>query len=339
MGGRRSCKAPHGIATPTAGMLDPRHRLEHGWFAACAEADATYARAIMSDTHAVISARASGTFEIGGELAVNRLGFGAMRLTGEGIWGEPRDPNECRRVLRRAVELDVKLIDTADSYGPEVSERLIAEALYPYPDDLVIATKGGLERPGPNHWVANCRPDRLRRCCEASLRRLGLERIDLYQLHTVDPKVPIEDSVAALAELQEEGKIRHVGVSNVSVEQLERAQQIVQIVSVQNHYNVSDRASEDVLRFCEDAQIPFMAYFPLAAGELAESGTALAEIADGHGATPSQVALAWLLQRSPLIVPIPGTSSIAHFDQNVDAIELELQDDELEALDELAPAT
>jgi len=279
------------------------------------------------------------TLTIGGDLEVFRLGFGAMRITGPGVWGEPPDPAGIRALLRHLTERDVNLIDTADAYGPEVSERLIADALRPYPDNLVIATKGGFERPGPGQWVPNGRPDRLRRCCEASLMRLGVERIDLYQLHTVDPKVPIEDSVAALAELQEEGKIRHVGVSNVSVEQLERAQQIVQIASVQNHYNVSDRASEDVLRYCEEAQIPFLAYFPLAAGELAEPGTALAEIADGHGATPSQVALAWLLQRSRLIVPIPGTSSIAHFDQNVDAVQLELEDDELEALDELAPAT
>ena len=279
------------------------------------------------------------TLTIGGDLEVFRLGFGAMRITGPGVWGEPPDPAGIRALLRHLTERDVNLIDTADAYGPEVSERLIADALRPYPDNLVIATKGGFERPGPGQWVPNGRPDRLRRCCEASLMRLGVERIDLYQLHTVDPRVPIEDSVAALAELQEEGKIRHVGVSNVSVEQLERAQQIVQIASVQNHYNVSDRASEDVLRYCEEAQIPFLAYFPLAAGELAEPGTALAEIADGHGASPSQVALAWLLQRSRLIVPIPGTSSIAHFDQNVDAVQLELEDDELEALDELAPAT
>jgi aryl-alcohol dehydrogenase-like predicted oxidoreductase len=279
------------------------------------------------------------TLTIGGDLEVYRLGFGAMRITGPGVWGEPADPAGIRALLRHIVERDVNLIDTADSYGPDVSELLIAEALRPYPDNLVIATKGGFERPGPGQWVPNGRPDRLRRCCEASLMRLKLERIDLYQLHTVDPKVPIEDSVAALAELQDEGKIRHVGVSNVSVEELERAQEIVQIVSVQNHYSVSDRASEDVLRFCEEAQIPFMAYFPLAAGELAEPGTALAEIAADHGATPAQVALAWLLQRSPLIVPIPGTSSIAHFDQNVDSVELELEDDELEALDELAPST
>jgi pyridoxine 4-dehydrogenase len=279
------------------------------------------------------------TLTIGGDLEVFRLGFGSMRITGPGVWGEPSDPAGIRALLRHVAERDVNLIDTADSYGPEVSERLIAEALRPYPDNLVIATKGGFERPGPGQWVPAGRPERLRRCCEASLMRLKLERIDLYQLHTVDPKVPIEDSVAALAELQEEGKIRHVGVSNVGVEEIERAQQIVQIVSVQNHYNVSSRASEDVLRFCEDAQIPFMAYFPLAAGELAEPDTALAEIAERHGAAPAQVALAWLLQRSPVAVPIPGTSSIAHFDENVEAVELELEDAELEALDELAPAS
>ena len=279
------------------------------------------------------------TLTIGGDLEVYRLGFGAMRITGPGVWGEPADPAGIRALLRHIVERDVNLIDTADSYGPEVSERLIAEALRPYPDNLVIATKGGFERPGPGEWVPNGRPDRLRRCCEASLMRLKLERINLHQLHTVDPKVPIEDSVAALAELQDEGKIRHIGVSNVSVEQLERAQQIAQVVSVQNHYSVSDRASEDVLRFCQEAQIAFIAYSPLATGELAESGTALAEIARGHGATAAQVALAWLLQRSPLIVPIPGTSSIAHFDENVDSVELELEDGELEALDELAPAS
>jgi pyridoxine 4-dehydrogenase len=279
------------------------------------------------------------TLTIGGDLEVFRLGFGAMRITGPGVWGEPPDPAGIGALLRHVVERDVNLIDTADSYGPEVSENLIAEALRPYPENLVIATKGGFERPGPGQWVPNGRPDRLRRCCEASLMRLKLERIDLYQLHTVDPKVPIEDSVAALAELQEEGKIRHIGVSNVGVEALERAQQIVHVVSVQNHYNVSDRASEDVLRFCEEAQIPFMAYFPLAAGQLAESGTAPAEIAEGHGATPSQVALAWLLQRSPLTVPIPGTSQVSHFDENVDGVDLKLEDDEVEALDELAPAS
>jgi aryl-alcohol dehydrogenase-like predicted oxidoreductase len=279
------------------------------------------------------------TLLIGGDLEVGRLGFGAMRIVGPGVWGQPADPAGIRALLRHVVERDVNLIDTADSYGPEVSEELIADALRPYPENLVIATKGGFERPGPGQWVPAGRPDRLKRCCEGSLLRLKLERIDLYQLHTVDPKVPIEDSVAALAELQEEGKIRHIGLSNVSVEEIERAQQIAPIVSVQNHFNVVDRASEDELRFCQEAQIPFLTYFPLATGELAESGTALAEIASDHGATPAQVALAWLLQHSPVTLPIPGTSSIAHFDENVEALELELDDDELEALDELAAAS
>jgi pyridoxine 4-dehydrogenase len=279
------------------------------------------------------------TFPLGGDLEVFRLGFGAMRITGPGIWGEPADPAGARQLLRHVVERDVNLIDTADSYGPDVSENLIAEALRPYPENLVIATKGGLERPGPGRWEPNCRPDRLKRCCEASLLRLKLERIDLYQLHTVDPKVPIEDSVAALAELRDEGKIRHIGLSNVGVEEIERAQEIAPIVSVQNHYNVGDRASEDELRFCEEAGIAFLPYFPLATGDLAKPGGVLAEIAAGHGATPAQVALAWLLQHSPVTLPIPGTSRIAHFDENREAVWLELEDDELEALDEVAAAS
>jgi pyridoxine 4-dehydrogenase len=279
------------------------------------------------------------TFLLGGDLEVFRLGFGAMRITGPGIWGEPADPSGARALLRHVVERDVNLIDTADSYGPEVSENLIAEALRPYPENLLIATKGGFERPGPGRWEPAGRPDRLKRCCEASLLRLKLERIDLYQLHTVDPKVPIEDSVAALAELQEEGKIRHIGLSNVSVEEIERAQEIVPVVSVQNQYNVANRASEDVLRYCMENGIAFLPYFPLAVGELAESGTALADIAQSHGATPAQVALAWLLQHSPVTVPIPGTSQLAHFDENREAAELELEEDELEALDELAAAS
>jgi aryl-alcohol dehydrogenase-like predicted oxidoreductase len=279
------------------------------------------------------------TFLLGGDLEVFRLGFGAMRITGPGIWGEPEDPAGARELLRHVAERDVNLIDTADSYGPEVSENLIAEALRPYPENLVLATKGGYERSGPGRWEPNGRPDRLKRCCEASLRRLKLERIDLYQLHTVDPKVPIEDSVAALAELQEEGKIRHIGLSNVTVEEIERAQQIVPVVSVQNHYNVGDRASEDELRFCEEAGLAFLAYFPLARGDLAKPGSAVAEIASRHGATPGQVALAWLLQHSPVTVPIPGTSRVAHFDENREAAELELEEDELEALDELAAAS
>jgi aryl-alcohol dehydrogenase-like predicted oxidoreductase len=273
------------------------------------------------------------TFTLGGELEVYRLGFGAMRITGDGIWGEPPDPAGARELLRRVVESDVNLIDTADSYGPEVSERLIAEALHPYPEDLVIATKGGLERPGPNRWQANCRPDRLKRCCEDSLRRLKLEQIDLYQLHTVDPKVPIEDSIGALAELQDDGKIRLIGVCNVSVEELERAQQIVSIVSVQNRYNLVDRHSEDVLQACEQAGLGFLPWAPLASRDLAKSGGRLDGIARAHGASPAQVALAWLLAHSPVMLPIPGTSSIAHFEENLEAAQLELTEEDLETLE------
>lgn len=272
------------------------------------------------------------TFMLGGDLGVGRLGFGAMRITGEGVWSEPEDPSAARELLRRVVDAGVNLIDTADSYGPAVSEDLIAEALYPYPEELVIATKGGFERPGPGRWEPACRPERLKRCCEGSLRRLRLERIDLYQLHTVDPQVPIEDSVAALAELQDEGKIRHIGVSNVSGEQLERARQIATIVSVQNRYNLSSRASEEVLQECEQSQIGFLPYFPLAVGELAKPGGALDEVARKHDATAAQVALAWLLQHSPVTLPIPGTSSIAHFEENLQAVQLELDQDDLESL-------
>jgi aryl-alcohol dehydrogenase-like predicted oxidoreductase len=275
------------------------------------------------------------TFRLGSDVEVSRLGFGAMRITGDGIWGAPSDEGAARELLRRVVQTDVNLIDTADSYGPEVSERLIAEALAPYSEDVVIATKGGFERPGPNRWVANCRPDRLKRCCEESLRRLKLERIDLYQLHTVDQKVPIEDSVSALAELREEGKIRHVGLCNVSAEELERAQQIVPIVSVQNRYNVADRASEEVLGACEESGLAFLPWAPLGSRRLAQSGGLLDEAARAHGATPGQVALAWLLHHSPVMLPIPGTSSIAHFEENLAALELELDQDELDALDSL----
>ncbi len=276
------------------------------------------------------------TFTIGGDLEVQRMGFGAMRITGSGIWGEPQDTNSVRLLLRHVVDSGVNLIDTADSYGPAVSEQLIAEALYPYPEGLVIATKGGLERPGPGVWEPNCRPERLKRCCDDSLRRLRVERIDLYQLHTVDPKVPIEDSVASLAELQEEEKIRHVGLCNVTVEQLERAREIVEVVSVQNRYNLSDRHSEEVLRACESEHLAFLPWFPLGTGELARRGGQLDEIARRHQATPAQVALAWLLAHSRVTLPIPGTSSIAHFDDNVQAIELELEDSELAELDQLA---
>jgi pyridoxine 4-dehydrogenase len=276
---------------------------------------------------------ANETFALGGDLEVGRLGFGAMRITGEGIWGEPDDLAASKALLRRVVDAGVTLIDTADSYGPEVSEKLIADALHPYPDTLVIATKGGLERPGPGIWERNCRPERLKRCCEASLQRLKLERIDLYQLHAVDPKVPVEDSIGALVELQEEGKIRHIGVCNVSGEDLERIQQSARIVSIQNLYNLADRSSEDMLQACEQEGLGFLPWFPLATGDLARPGGPLDEIAREHGAAPAQVALAWLLQHSPVMLPIPGTNSIAHFEENFEAAQLELTDEDIEALD------
>jgi len=269
------------------------------------------------------------TYAIGGDLEVCRLGFGAMRITGNGIWGPPDDPETARALLRRVVELGVNLIDTADSYGPEVSENLIAEALHPYPDGLVIATKGGLRRTGPGRWPRDARPERLKECCEGSLRRLRLERIDLYQLHAPDPSVPLEDSVGALKALQDEGKIRHIGISNVSLEELERAREVVDVVTVQNRYSVVDRHSEDVLEACEDAGIGFIPWFPLATGDLAEPGGPLDEIARAHGATSGQVALAWLLARSRVMLPIPGTSSVDHLHENMGAAELQLSDDEL----------
>jgi aryl-alcohol dehydrogenase-like predicted oxidoreductase len=271
-----------------------------------------------------------------GDLEVHRLAYGAMRITGPGIWGEPPDPDGARKLLQHVVRSGVDLIDTADSYGPAVSENLIAEALHPYPEGLVIATKGGLTRPGPGVWERDCRPERLKRCCEDSLRRLRLERIEIYQLHAVDPKVPIEDSVGALAELRDEGKIHHAGLCNVTVEELGRAQAVVPIVSVQNRYNLADRESEDVLQACESQQLGFLPWFPLATGDLAKPGGALDEIARAHGATPAQVALAWLLHHSPVTVPIPGTSSIEHFDENMGAAALELSEAEMESLDGLA---
>jgi pyridoxine 4-dehydrogenase len=272
------------------------------------------------------------TFNIGGDLEVRRLGFGAMRITGDGIWGPPDDPEAAKALLRRVPELGIQLIDTADSYGPEVSENLIAEALYPYPDELVIATKGGLRRTGPGEWPRDGRPERLKQCCEGSLRRLRLERIDLYQLHAPDPKAPYEDSVGALKELQDEGKIRHVGISNVSVEQLEQARGIVEVVTVQNRYNLTERSSEDVLDACEEAGIGFIPWFPLATGDLAQNGSTLDEVAHAHEATAAQVALAWLLARSPVMLPIPGTSSIEHLEQNDAATELRLTHEEREAI-------
>jgi pyridoxine 4-dehydrogenase len=286
----------------------------------------------MTDQSARVDAAAAGTFDIGGDLRVNRLGFGAMRITGEGIWGEPENPEEARAVLRRAVELGINLIDTADSYGPEVSERLIGETLYPYPEDLVIATKGGLLRDGPGQWRTDGRPEHLREACEGSLKRLKVDRIDLYQLHRIDSRVPAEESLQALAELREEGKIHHVGLSEVSVEEIQRAQEIVPIVSVQNRYNLTDRGSEDVLDFCEREGIGFIPWFPLATGDLARPGGPLDEIAARHDASPGQVALAWLLWRSPVMLPIPGTSSVEHLEENVAAASLELDEEELAAL-------
>ena len=286
-------------------------------------------------TTTTINAALAGTIDIGGDLPVNRFGFGAMRLTGEGIWGEPVDRDECKRVLRRALELGINFIDTADSYGPEVSERLIAEALYPYPEELVIATKGGLLRPGPGEWVPDGRPQHLRAACEGSLKRLRVEQIDLYQFHRPDPKVPFEESVGALVELKNEGKIRHIGLSNVTTGQVEQAQKLTRIVSVQNRYSVYERSSEPVLEFCSLEEIAFLPWRPVEGGALAADGV-VAEIASRHSATPAQVALAWLLEHSPIMLPIPGTAKVAHLEQNLGAVALDLAPAEFAELDKIA---
>lgn len=269
------------------------------------------------------------TITIGGDLSVNRLGFGAMRVTGRGIWGAPPDRNAAIALLRKVVNSGVNFIDTADSYGPGTSESLIAEALYPYPAGLVIATKGGLIRPGPDRWDPDCRPAHLRAACEASLKRLKLDRIDLYQLHTVDPRVPIGESVGALRDLQAEGKIRHIGLSNIHPEQFRQAGAIAPIVSVQNRYNIGDRYHEPMLAICAAQGIPFLPWYPLASGELTRNSGQLAEIADRHGITLAQAALAWLLHRSPVMLPIPGTSSEAHFLENMAAATIHLEAEEL----------
>ena len=274
------------------------------------------------------TAAQSGTFRIGGDLPVHRLGYGAMQITGKGVWGPPADPERAVAVLRRVVELEVTLIDTADSYGPNVSEELIARALHPYPPGLVIATKGGFERSGPNRWQTNGRPEHLRSVCEGSLRRLRLEQIPLYQLHRIDPKVPAADSLGELARLQQEGKIRHVGLSEVGVAEIKHARTIVPIVSVQNRYNLAERAAEDVLDYCEREGIAFLPWYPLLTGKLAEPGGPVAAVAQRFGATPAQVALAWLLKRSPVMLPIPGTSSVEHLEENVAAAALELTDEQ-----------
>jgi len=270
---------------------------------------------------------------IGGSLTVGRLGFGAMRITGRGVWGPPADEGAAIALLRRAVDKGVSFIDTADSYGPEVSETLIAKALYPYPAGLVIASKGGLTRPGPGYWDVDCRPEHLRRACTGSLRRLRLEQIELYQLHSVDYRVPIEDSVGTLLDLQREGKIRYIGVSNVSAAELSRAQQVAEIVSVQNSYNLRDRSSDALIDICAGAGIAFIPFYPLAKGRLARPDSPLAGIAERHHASPGQIALAWLLHRSPVILPIPGTSSLVHFEENLGAALIRLSADEFQALE------
>src|SRR4051812_31353635 len=281
-------------------------------------------------------AGSSGTIDIDGDITVRRMGFGAMRITGRGIWGEPRDREEAKAVLRRAVELGVNFIDTADSYGPDVSEELIAEALHPYPEDLVIATKGGLERTGPGEWPRNGRPEHLREACEGSLKRLRLDTIELYQLHAPDENVPYAESLGTLIELREEGKIRHIGISNVDVDLLDQARGMTEIATVQNRYNVTDRYSEGVLDECTEAGIGFIPWFPLATGDLAEPGGPLDEIAQAHDAAPAQVALAWLLQRSPIMLPIPGTGSVEHLEENLAAADLRLSDEEMERIAEAA---
>ena len=275
------------------------------------------------------SAAAAGTIEIGGDMVVRRLGFGAMRITGNGIWGEPPDEGQAKATLRRVVELGVNFIDTADSYGPEVSERLIAETLYPYPEDLVIATKGGLVRPGPGRWDPDGRPEHLRAACEGSLRRLRLDQIPLYQLHRPDRRVPLADSLGTLVQLKAEGKIRHIGISNVSEAQLRAAQQITPVVSVQNRYNAADRQSESMVDLCELEQIAFLPWAPI---QQADSNPAVAEAAKRHGAGPRQIVLAWLLARSPQMLPIPGTGSPEHAEANVAAGSFELSPDEVAAI-------
>ena len=274
------------------------------------------------------NAAAAGTIEIGGDMVVRRMGFGAMRITGDGIWGDPADRGQAKATLRRVVELGVNFIDTADSYGPHVSEELIAEALHPYPEDLVIATKGGLVRPGPGRWVPNGRPEHLREVCEGSLRRLRLEQIPLYQLHRVDPGVPLEESLGALVRLKEEGKIRHIGVSNFSEEQLKTAQALTAVVSVQNRYNVSDRSSQAVLDVCELEQIAFLPWAPIQQG----GKVAVLSAAERRGAGTRQIVLAWLLARSPQMLPIPGTGSPGHAEDNIAAAGIELSPEEIAAI-------
>jgi aryl-alcohol dehydrogenase-like predicted oxidoreductase len=278
----------------------------------------------------------TGTFALGGDLTINRLGYGAMRITGPGIWGEPKDRDEARKVLQRAVELGVNFIDTADSYGPEVSENIIAEALYPYPKDLVIATKGGFARSGPDKWEAVGRPEYLRQCVEMSLRRLKVERIDLYQLHRIDPKVPVAESLGALKDFQKAGKIQHIGLSEVSAAEIDQAAKTVKIVSIQNQYNLSDRRHEKVLAYCEKHNLAFIPWFPVASGKLAAPGGPLDAVAKNHQATVAQLSIAWLLHHSPVMIPIPGTSSVKHLEENMGAAKLQLSPEEWKAIESAA---
>jgi len=284
-------------------------------------------------TTTTVNASASGVFQLGGDLPIHRLGFGAMRITGEGIWGEPKDQQKAKQVLRRAVELGVNFIDTADAYGPEVSERLIAEALHPYPKDLIIATKGGLTRSGPNEWAPVGRPEYLRQQVELSLRRLKVERIDLWQLHRIDPKVPVEESLGVIKDLQKQGKIRHVGLSEVTPEEIDRAKKTVEIVSVQNLYNLSDRQHEKVLQYCEKHNLGFIPWFPVAAGKLARTGGPLDSAAKRHNNTVAQLSIAWLLHHSPVALPIPGTSSVDHLEENIQSASVDLSAEEWKAIE------
>src|SRR5580698_464143 len=290
-------------------------------------------------TTLTVTTKASGTFAIGGDLTVNRLGFGAMRITGDGIWGDPKDRENAKKVLRRAVELGVNFIDTADSYGPEVSEQLIGEALAPYARGVVIATKAGLTRQGPNQWLPVGRPEYLVQEVEMSLRRLKLERIDLWQLHRIDPKVPVEESLGAIKELQQQGKIRHVGMSEVSPEEMDRAKKTIDIVSVQNEYNIVNRKSESVLQYSDKHHLGFIPWFPVASGKLARAGGPLDKLAKKHDATVAQLSLAWLLHRSPVALPIPGTSSVEHLEENIGAANVKLSAEEWKLVEDEATST
>jgi aryl-alcohol dehydrogenase-like predicted oxidoreductase len=291
---------------------------------------------MTTSTISTVNAAASGTFAIGGDLTVNRLGYGSMRITGDGIWGEPKDRETAKKVLRRAVELGVNFIDTADSYGPEVSEQLIGEALAPYAKGVVIATKAGLTRQGPNQWLPVGRPEYLIQQVEMSLRRLKLERIDLWQLHRIDPKVPVEESLGAIKKLQEQGKIRHVGLSEVKPHEIDQARKVIEIVSVQNQYNLSDRQHEDVVAYCTKHKLAFIPWFPVASGKLAKPGGKLDSVAKTHGATVSQLSLAWLLHHSPVMLPIPGTSSVEHLEENIAAASVHLSAAEWKEIEDAA---